>query len=182
MKITSFIAGALLLAPISLAQLAKADSTVSTLPPPATLVSGPVAGTKEVALAGSLQFNAGHPYAISGAVGSFQSTTLETGGEASFSGSDNNGSFASVGAFANFFARTDAGTTPSANTTTVLPYIGAFLGSSVRESKLDASIGGQAGAKLLVGQSSAITAELQYRSTKNGNGNTELIFGVSLFK
>jgi len=182
MKITVFLSGALLLAPIAFSQAAKADNSVSTLPPPSTVIAGPVAGSKEYGASANLQFNSGHPYAVSAFAGGYQSSTLEVGGVGSFSGSDNNGSFASVGAFANFFARNDGGAAPNANTTTILPYIGGFLGASVRENKLDASIGGQAGAKMLVGQSSAITAEIQYRSTKTGTGDTEFTLGVSFFK
>jgi hypothetical protein len=141
-----------------------------------------VANTRELGISGNLQFNSGHPYSISGLYGTFINPTMEVGAEGTFSGSDGNSSFASVGAIANFFSHTDSSASSASGVNPVLmPYIGGFLGVS-DHSQLDASIGLQGGAKLLVGSNAAVTAELQYRSTKQGNGNTAVVLGVSIFR
>lgn len=150
-----------------------------TLPTRGTLL--PTKNTKEISLAGQLQFNNGSPYALQLGYGIFTTPAVEVGAVGTVAGASHTSTAYSVGAFADYYFR---GNEAIESENALLPYLGVFAGIADNgggNSNLT-SLGAQGGVKYFFNPNVALDAEVRYRSVNHGGGdNTDLILGLSTF-
>jgi hypothetical protein len=154
---------------------ARAQTGPFGVPPGTPLL--PTRNTREIGFGASFLLNDDRPFAVSGTYGVFTSPRLQVGVTGGISGSKDSNTFSSLGAFGNYYFRGDDASEPSFP---LLPYVGIFAGYAHRE-RSGASLGAQTGVKYFLNPSVALTGELQYRSTRHGGGNTQLLFGIATF-
>ena len=135
----------------------------------------PNAGTSEVSVSASINFEPNHSYAVVGRYGYFFNRHFELGLDASYTKVKNGSSsdFWDAGVFGNFHFPT---------ATPWLPYVGLFAGSA-GGSGLDNSFswGAQGGAKYFFNPNVAAFGELRWRDLQKGDNQTGLFFGLSIF-
>lgn len=134
--------------------------------------------TKEIGVSGFFQFNNDNPYSLALSYGTFTSPTLEVGGIGSVAGAKGTDTATTIGGFVDYYFR---GTEAVESVTALVPYAGLFAGYASQGSTNNASLGAQVGVKYFFNPNVALTGEVQYRSIRHGDNNTQLVLGLSTF-
>ena len=135
----------------------------------------PDAGTSEVGISATINFQPNNSYGVVGRYGYFLNRNLELGLDASYTKVKNGSSsdFWDAGVFGNFHF-------PTASPW--LPYVGLFAGSA-GGSGLDNSFswGAQGGAKYFLNPNVAAFGELRWRDLQKGDNQAGIFLGLSIF-
>ena len=174
MKISAKIVGIAALGVTAFASVQAAQAQAGA----ADAIVLPTAGTKEIGLAGSYQFNDnngyGKAYNLQGRYGVFTSPVLEFGGELGISGANHVSATTAVDAFADYYFTGGGGSQ-------ILPYVGITGGYAHSSGSDGSAIGGEAGIKYFLNSSIAVNAKLEYTAARNVTGQSDFILGLSTF-